>query len=98
MVAQRTGEPLGAMGGRDLRSSLLAFTSRLARDKTLSRFSKRPWTLDRALDRQPCHGAFLRLVSHQQRRTVRRSRTLDGRAENSANCPAGGPGLRLDLH
>src|SRR5436309_14539084 len=98
MVAHWAGKPLGTMGRRDLRSSVLAFTSRVARDETLSRLSKPPWTLDRPLDRQPCHGALLRLVSHQQRRTVRRSRTLDRRAENSANCPAGGPGVRLDLH
>src|SRR5207237_3311441 len=36
MVAQRTGEPLGALGGRDLRSPVLAFTSRLAWNETLS--------------------------------------------------------------
>src|SRR5437868_6073731 len=96
MVAQRTGEPLGALGGRDLRSPVLAFTSRLAWNETLSYL--RRGAMDRALGRQRCHGAFLQIVSHQQRRTIRQSRVLHRRTANGADRPTGGPRVRLDLH
>src|SRR5205823_15041145 len=89
---------LGELARRRVRSPVLAFTSRLAGDETLSRLCQGTWTLDRALDRQPWHGTFLWLVSNQQRSTVRRYRTLDRRAANSANCPASQPSVRLDLY